>query len=158
MFDVLCKEFELNRFGERGLILSRPKGEFLPRQKENLMFQLNPSSVGGKGNDETPGVRYWPKVRPFIKIPFAMGATLSSQGAVQNPEIKESWLLSHSDSDLKHAHNATIEAYRKDGCQILALAFQASEAAYEGSPTQHIRFAVSKDGKTDRRSTERPRL
>lgn len=79
-----------------------------------------------------------------------MGATLSSPGAVQNPEIKESWLLSHSDSALKHAHNATIEAYTKDGCQLLALAFQASEAAYEGSPSQHIRFAVSKDGEDDR--------
>jgi len=142
--------------------LSRPKSEFLPRQKENLLpciyFPIE-SVVGWGAGGERPGVRYWPKVTLFTnKNPFVMGATLSSLGAGQNPEIKESWLLSLSDSDLKHAHNATIEAYTKDGCQILALAFQASEAAYEGSPSQHIRFAVSKDGKTDPRSTERPRL
>lgn len=35
---------------------------------------------------------------------------------------------------------------RGDGSKWLALAYQASDVAYEGSGGQHLRFAISKDG------------
>jgi hypothetical protein len=76
-----------------------------------------------------------------------MGAAISSYGgATQQPTIKSEWLLQYEDSLVKYASNASLETFNQEGVTFLALAYQASEAPYEGSPNQHLRFALSKDG------------
>ena len=48
---------------------------------------------------------------------------------------------------LKYASGSSLVVIRRgDGSKWLALVFQAGEAAYEGSRSQHLRFTVSKDG------------
>ncbi len=48
---------------------------------------------------------------------------------------------------IKYASSSSLAVIRRgDGSKWLALAYQASDTAYEGSRGQHIRFALSKDG------------
>jgi BNR repeat-like domain len=82
----------------------------------------------------------------LTKKKYVMGAAISSYGVTQQPTIKSEWLLHYEDSLVKYASHASLETFVQDGVTLLALAYQASEAPYEGSTNQHLRFALSKDG------------
>lgn len=72
-----------------------------------------------------------------------MGASTSKPLA----EVTQNWLLHFSDSSIKSAYQPSLAVIRgANKSKILALAYAASEATYAGSPSQHIRFALSKDG------------
>lgn len=76
-----------------------------------------------------------------------MGAALSSQSAAPpHSQTDLAWLLNYSDSTLKYASHVTLETLQFGDTKLLALAYQASESPYEGSPSQHLRFSLSKDG------------
>lgn len=75
-----------------------------------------------------------------------MGVALSAQRGDSLAEVKHQWLLQYKESLIKYASASTLEQFEQGGTQLLALAYQASEAGHECSPSQSIRFQISKDG------------
>lgn len=75
-----------------------------------------------------------------------MGVALSAQRGDSLAEVKHQWLLQYKESLIKYASASTLEKLEQGGTQLLALAYQASEAGHECSPSQSIRFQISKDG------------
>lgn len=79
-----------------------------------------------------------------------MGAGMSAAkegGALA--ELKSSWALEYANSPYKYACGSSLVVIKKANgaaTPLLALAYQASQEAYEGSRTQHLRFTTSKDG------------
>jgi hypothetical protein len=74
-----------------------------------------------------------------------MGAGISTNNG-SLAESRQLWLLQHRESSIKYASSSSIECFDHGGVKLLALAYQASEAAQECSPSQHIRYQISKDG------------
>ena len=79
-----------------------------------------------------------------------MGAAASKGGAAGGPlaDLKHAWVLKYADSEsIKYASDCSLAVIKaSSGDKVLALAYQASSAAHEGSRGQHLRFALSKDG------------
>jgi len=75
-----------------------------------------------------------------------MGASLSSHQGNSLADVHRLWLLQHRESSIKYASSSSIETFEHGSTQLLALAYQASQAAHECSTDQHIRFQISKDG------------
>lgn len=78
-----------------------------------------------------------------------MGAGQSADKGSPLAELKSSWALKYADSTIKYASGSSLALIRQSNgssTPVLALAYQASEEAHEGSRSQHIRFVVSKDG------------
>lgn len=79
-----------------------------------------------------------------------MGASMSAdKGGGALAELKSSWVLQYGSSPFKYASASSLVVIKKangSATPLLALAYQASEEAYEGSRGQHLRFALSKDG------------
>lgn len=74
-----------------------------------------------------------------------MGAGSSKDGGPL-AELTFSWVLKYADSALKYASSSSLVVIEKAGAKLLALAYQAAEAAHEGDRGQHLRFALSRDG------------
>lgn len=88
-----------------------------------------------------------PKAGILIKVDNSiMGAALSSHNAGHNAEKSVQWLLDYQESAIKYASSVSLEAFDKDGVRYLAVAYHASDSPHVCSPTQHLRFALSKDG------------
>lgn len=66
--------------------------------------------------------------------------------SAQLAQTQYSWLLKFVDSPVAYASHVSLECFEHGGAKILAVAYQAADAGYEGSRGQHLRFALSKDG------------
>ncbi|KAL4445290.1 hypothetical protein ABPG77_011115 [Micractinium sp. CCAP 211/92] len=74
-----------------------------------------------------------------------MGAGSSKDGGPL-AELNFSWVLKYAESRFKYASSSSLVVIDKAGAKLLALAYQAAEAAHEGDRGQHLRFALSRDG------------
>ncbi|KAI3428719.1 hypothetical protein D9Q98_007543 [Chlorella vulgaris] len=80
-----------------------------------------------------------------------MGAGMSAdKGAGSLAELKTTWVLQYASSEIKYASGSSMAVIKKaangSATPLLALAFQSSTEAHEGSKSQHLRFTTSKDG------------
>ena len=76
-----------------------------------------------------------------------MGAGYSADKGGPLAELSSSWVLKYADSATKYASGSSLCVIKRgEGPKQLALCYQASDAAVEGSRQQHLRFALSKDG------------
>lgn len=75
-----------------------------------------------------------------------MGASGSKDGGPL-AELSSSWVLKYAETAFKYASGSSLAVIKRpDGSKVLAVAYQAAEAAYEGDRAQHLRFALSSDG------------
>lgn len=75
-----------------------------------------------------------------------MGAGGSKDGGPL-AEVAFSWVLKYADSAFKYASSSSVAVIKQqDGSKLLAVAYQAAEVSHEGDRTQHLRFALSRDG------------
>ena len=76
-----------------------------------------------------------------------MGAGYSADKGGPLAELSSSWVLKYADSATKYASGSSLCVIKRgEWPKQLALCYQASDAAVEGSRQQHLRFALSKDG------------
>lgn len=75
-----------------------------------------------------------------------MGTGASKADGSPLAELKAGWVLQYESSPVKYASASSLVVIKQaDGGKVLALAFQASEAAHEGDRTQHLRLMLSRD-------------
>lgn len=67
--------------------------------------------------------------------------------STQLAQIKYSWIVRLSESPLTYASHASLESFEHAGNKVLAVAYHAAtDASHEGARSQHLRFALSRDG------------